>query len=91
MKHLFNKISEEKPKPSRRHISLGIPTNVAAGPLGFRAELDIGAQGEQDRSCHDLEADGPDPTVVLDEGDARASRIVFQDNDSELIWKNLRD
>ena len=35
------------------------------------------------RSYHDLEANGPDPTVVLDEGDARATRIVFQDKKSQ--------
>ena len=83
MKGLFNKKPKKPLKSSRRHISLGIPVNIAAGPLGFRAELDIGAQGQQSRSYHDLEAGGSDQTVVLDENDARASRIVFQDKKGE--------
>ena len=31
------------------------------------------------RSCHDLEVDGPDLIAILDENDAKASRIVFHD------------
>ena len=79
MNRLFDKKSKDSRKSSRGLISLGIPTNVAIGPLGFRAELDIG-QGERCRPYRDLEADGPDPTVVPDEKDTRASRIVFQAN-----------
>ena len=30
--------------------SLGVPTNIAVGPLGFRAALDADAKGEQNRS-----------------------------------------
>lgn len=33
---------------------------------------------EQGRSYHDRRVDWSDPTVVLDERDAKASRIVFQ-------------
>ena len=33
--------------------------------------------------CHDFGANRPDLTVMLDEDDARASRIVFHDKDSE--------
>jgi hypothetical protein len=75
----FNKKSKKSPKPPQRHIILGIPANIGVGPLGFRAELDIGSKGEQSRCYHDLEADKPDPTAVPDEKDARASRIVFRD------------
>jgi hypothetical protein len=82
MNRLFDKKSKESLKSSQRHTSLGIPTSTAAGPLGFRADLDIGPKGEQSRSYHDLEADGPDPTVE-DEKDTRTSRIVFQENKSE--------
>jgi len=46
MNHKFDKKSKKSFKSSQRHISLGIPTNIAAGPLGFRAELDIGPKGE---------------------------------------------
>lgn len=62
--HPFNKKNKKTPKLSKNHIFLGIPANIAAGPLGFRAELDIGPKGEQSRSYRDLEADGSDPTGV---------------------------
>ena len=47
MNYLLNKKSKKSLKYSQRDIFLGIPTNIAAGPLGFRAELDIGPNGEQ--------------------------------------------
>lgn len=44
-------MSEKKSKKSSdflaKHLSFGIPTNVAVGPLGFRAELDTDPRGEQ--------------------------------------------
>ena len=49
MNRLFNKKPKKPLNPSQRHASLGIPTNIAAGPLGFRAELDIDPKGERDR------------------------------------------
>ena len=80
----MNRLSDKKSKKSlKSHITLGIPINVAAGPLGFRTELDIGPKGEQGRPYHDLEGDGPDPAVALDENDTRASRVVFLENKSE--------
>ena len=83
MNRLFNKRSEKPLKPSQRHVSLGIPTNVAIGPLGFRAELDIEPLGGWGFSPHDLGADRTGSTAVLDENDTRASRIVFYDKKSE--------
>ena len=59
MKDLFNKKPKKSLKSPQRHISLGIPTNIAAGPLGFRAELDIGPKGEQRRLYHDRRQMGP--------------------------------
>ena len=79
MNCLFDKKSKKSLKSSQRHVSLGIPTNIAVGPLGFRAELDVDSEGQQSRSCHDLEVDGPDLIAILDENDAKASRIVFHD------------
>ena len=76
------KRSKKSLKPFQ-HIFLGIPTNVAAGPLGFRAELDIGPKGEKSRPHHDSETDRPDPTGTPDEKDTRASRIVFCDKERE--------
>jgi len=77
---MFNKKSKKLHKSSQRHVSLGIPTNIAVGPLGFRAELDIGPQGER---VHDFGGDRSDSTAMLDENDVRASRIAFNDGESE--------
>ena len=57
MNRLFDKKSKKSLKSSQRHVSLGILTNIAVGPLGFQAELDIDPKGEQNHSYHDLEAD----------------------------------
>ena len=47
MKRLFSKGPKKPPKYSQRDLFLGIPTNIAAGPLGFRAELSIASEGER--------------------------------------------
>ena len=58
---LMDRLFDEKPKksldPSKRHVSLGIPINIAVGPLGFRAELDIDPKGGRCRSSRDLGTD----------------------------------
>jgi len=41
------KRSKKSLKPLAPHLLLGIPTNIAAGPLGFRAELDVNPEGEE--------------------------------------------
>ncbi|KAF9643540.1 hypothetical protein BDM02DRAFT_1414393 [Thelephora ganbajun] len=46
MKRLFGKKSKKSPKPSPKHVFPGIPANIAVGPLGFRAELDIDPDDE---------------------------------------------
>ena len=78
----LHKLFKKSPEKPQQHISLGISTNIAAGPLGFRAELDIGPKGELDRLSR-LQADRPDLTVTLDKKDTRASRIVFHNEDRE--------
>ena len=83
MDRLFAKKSKKSLKSSQRHIALGIPTGVAVGPLGFQTELDIGPKGERYRPDRDLETGGPDSTVVPDEKDVRASRIVFLEGKSK--------
>jgi len=50
MNSTVKKKAKKPPKPSQRYLSLGIPTNVAVGPLGFRTELDIDPKGEQSLS-----------------------------------------
>ena len=57
MNYIFHKKSKKSLKSSRRYISMGIPTNIAVGPLGFRAELDTGAKGERSRPYRDQGAD----------------------------------
>jgi len=58
MDRFFNKERKRSPEPPQQDLFLGIPTNMAAGPLGFRAELNISPTGEQNRSCHDSEKMG---------------------------------
>ena len=82
---LSNKKNKKSDKSSQRHLSLGIPANVAVGPLGFRAELGISSEGEQDRSYRDLVANRPDLTVVSDERDTKASRIIFRHENEDQV------
>ena len=80
MDRLFDK-RKNTPKLSRHHIFLGVPANIAAGPLGFRAELD--PKGKQNYSHHDFETDGPNLAVAPDERNRWTSRIVFHDKESQ--------
>ena len=54
MKRLFGKKVKKSLKPPQQIVAFVIPTNIAAGPLGFRAELDIDSTGD---SYQDLGAD----------------------------------
>jgi hypothetical protein len=42
---LFKKFKKSR-QPSQQPVSLGIPTNIAIGPLGFNADLDLDAGPE---------------------------------------------
>jgi len=56
---MFDKESKKPPKPPQRRIYMGvIPSNIAVGPLGFRAEVATDAESEQSRPYRDLEANG---------------------------------
>jgi hypothetical protein len=83
MNRLFDKKPKKLSKSSRRHLSLGIPTNIAVGPLGFQADLDVGPKGECTSSYHDSDTDRSDSTVTPDEETPRTSRIVFRDKGGE--------
>lgn len=83
MNRLFSKKSKKSPKLSQQHIFPGIVTNIAAGPLGFRAELDVDLKGEQGRSHRDLEADRADSLTMTLDGGPRTSQIVFHDKKSK--------
>ena len=45
-------VSKKSKKPFKflTASSLGVPTNIAVGPLGFQAALDVDAKGEQNHS-----------------------------------------
>jgi len=77
-----SKRSKKSLKPSQ-HIFLGISTNIAAGPLGFRAELDIEPKGEKGCPHHGFKTDRSDPTGTLDDKGPGASQIVFCDKERD--------
>jgi len=84
MDRLLGKKSKKSPKYSQRDIFPGILTNTAVGPLGFRTQLEIAPEGEQNRSYQDLDVDWTDSTVALDEESSGVSRIVFQGKTDEV-------
>jgi len=55
MSHTSDKKPKKSPKPSQKYTHLGTPINIAAGSLGFRAELDTDPKGNRDRSYRDSE------------------------------------
>jgi len=75
----------KKPVKSQKYLLLGIFSNIAVGPLGFRAELDINPEGQWNHSDRDLEAGHPDSTVMLDEQNPGPSRIVFRDESEAQV------
>ena len=83
MKRLFSKNPKKSPEPSQKHINLGILTNTAVGPLGFRTQFNVVHKGERNRSYQDLDADRTDSTVAPDEESDRSSQIVFWGKTSE--------
>ena len=38
---------KESLRPLAKHLFFGIPANIAVGPLGFRAELDLNPKRER--------------------------------------------
>ena len=70
---------KRSPKPDPKHISLEIPTDTIAGPLGFRTDLDIGPRVRRLSLGSSLLGAGRSHSIVaLDENDTRASRVIFQ-------------
>ena len=55
MNQMSDKKRKKSPEPARKRINLGTTINIAAGSLGFRAELETDPQGNKDRSCRDSE------------------------------------
>jgi len=55
MSYTFGKKPKKSLKPPQKYIHLGIPINIAVGPLGFRAELDTDPKGDRGRSHRDSE------------------------------------
>ena len=54
MNRLFGKKAKKSRRPPQQNIAIGIPTNIAIGPLGFRVEFDIDSIGD---SYQDLGVD----------------------------------
>jgi len=52
MNYTSNKKRKKSPEPAKKRINLGNPTNIAAGSLRFKAELDTD-EGNRDRSHRD--------------------------------------
>ena len=76
MRRLFSRKPKKSPKPPEKHIQPEVPTNTAAGPLGFQTEFNIAPKGERNRSYRDLDVDWTDSTVAPDEESGGGSRIV---------------
>ena len=70
--------SKKSFQPFANHLLLGIPTNIAVGPLGFRAALDVNTKGEGNRPRHcKSRIDWADLTTMVDDGDAQPSQIIL--------------
>ena len=57
-------------------------TNIAVGPLGFRAEVDINPKGEKSILPRAESAGRADPTSILDEDNPEPSRIASRESES---------
>ena len=79
---MFSRKSKKSLKSPPKNLLFGIPVNIAAGPLGFRAELDVESEGGRICSYRDSRQDRPDSTLILDENNPRSSRIVFCEKES---------
>ena len=69
------KRSKKSSKPPT-NLLWGITTNIAVGPLGFRAEVDINPKGEKLILPRAGSAGRADSTSILDESNHEPSRIV---------------
>ena len=72
------------------HLLFGIPTNIAASPLGFRTELDVNPKGERNYSHRRLRVHPPDSTTIPDQKNPGPSRIVFHERQSEAELRGTR-
>lgn len=64
------------------NLLLGIPTNIAVGPVGFRAALDTNPKGDTNRSYRGLSEDRADSTTIIDGDNPEPSRIVPHERES---------
>ena len=80
---MSDKKSKKPLRPLAKHLLFGIPANIAAGPLGFRAELDVNPKGERTCSHRGLRAGRTDPTATSDEKNPDPSRIAFRERESD--------
>ena len=64
---MLDRKSEKPLRPLAKYPLFGIPANIAAGPLGFQAVLDVNPKGERTYPHRGLRADRTDPTAISDE------------------------
>ena len=79
---MFGRKSKKPLKSTPKNLLFGIPANIAAGPLGFRAELDVESEGGWICSYHDWRQDRRDSTLILDGNNPRPSWITFGEKQS---------
>ena len=80
MNRLFNSKRKKSPEHSQPD---SFTTDVAAGPVSYQAQSNIGPVGGQSRSYQDPSVDRPDLTTALDERSGGGSQIDFQDRMDE--------
>ena len=78
MNRLFSNKRKESPKPFPQDTSV-ISTDIAAGPVSYQAQPNMGPEGEQLVP----KVDQPDLTVALDDRTGEGSQIVLQNRMDE--------
>ena len=83
MNRLFNNKRKKPPESFPQGILPTITTDIAAGPVSYQAQSNIGPEGGQTRSNRGPEVDRPDITLALDDRTGGGPGIVFQDRMDE--------
>jgi len=75
MKQFFKSKRKQSPEPLPQDTSPGIPADIAAGTIGYKAQLNTNLEGGRARFHQDPEVD---LTVAPDQGSSGGSQMVFQ-------------
>ena len=87
MSRFLSNKRKKLPQPSPQGILPTITADIAAGPVRYQVQSNIGPEGGQTRSYQGPGVDRPDRTVALDGRTGGGSRIGFQgsmDQDQKL-------